>query len=185
MTAHERKSAVLAAALKAFAQNGYGGTSTEAIAEVAGISQPYLFRLFGTKKQLFLETVALGCQAILRTFAQASEGLEGEAALEAMGAAYAPLIVDRDLLLIQIQGYAASGDPEIRAFTSSRFREIVEFVAARTGLGPQPLREFFAMGMLCNVVTALDLGSLDELWGDWRVEPERAAFVDSLGAMRA
>ena len=86
-----------------------------------------------------MESVALGCQAILRTFEQASEGLEGEAALEAMGTAYTPLITDRDLLLIQLQGYAAAGDPEIRAFTSERFREIVEFVAERTGLGPEQL----------------------------------------------
>jgi AcrR family transcriptional regulator len=184
MTADERKHAVLAVALKAFARDGYGGTSTEAIAAAAGISQPYLFRLFGTKKQLFLETVALGCRAIVRTFDQASEGLEGEEALAAMGSAYAPLITDRDVLLIQLQGYASSGDPEVRAFTSDRFREIVEFVAARTGLGPQALREFFAMGMLCNVITALDLGSLDELWGDWRYEPEHTAFVASLSAAR-
>jgi AcrR family transcriptional regulator len=184
MTADERKGAVLAAALKAFARDGYGGTSTEVVAESAGISQPYLFRLFGTKKQLFLETVALGCRAIIRTFDKASEGLEGEAALQAMGIAYAPLITDRDLLLIQLQGYAASGDPEIRASVSKNFREIVQFVAERTGLGPQPLREFFAMGMLCNVVSALDLGSLDELWGDWRHEPEQAAFVESLSAAR-
>jgi AcrR family transcriptional regulator len=185
MTADERRSAVLAVALKAFAENGYGGTSTEAIAEAAGISQPYLFRLFGTKKQLFLETFGLGCRAILRTFEQASAGLEGEAALEAMGAADAPLLADRDLLLIQLQGYAASGDREIRAFTSERFRQIVEFVAQRTGLGPEKVREFFAMGMLCNVVTTLDLGSLDELWGDWLTEPEHAAFVESLGATRS
>jgi AcrR family transcriptional regulator len=184
MTADERKGAVLAVALKAFARDGLGGTSTETIAEAAGISQPYLFRLFGTKKQLFLETVALGCRAIIRTFGQASKGLEGEEALQAMGEAYTPLIGDRDVLLIQLQGYAASGDPEIRAFVSSRFREIVEFVAERTGLGAQPLREFFAMGMLCNVISALDLGTLDELFDDWRVEPEQAAFVESTSAER-
>lgn len=184
MTADERKSAVLAVALKAFARDGYGGTSTEAIAEAAGISQPYLFRLFGTKKELFLATVALGCRAIIRTFELASEGHEGEAALEAMGIAYAPLISDRDLLLIQLQGYAASGDPEIRAFVSESFRGIVDYVARRTGLGPQPVREFFAMGMLCNVLSALDLGSIDELFGDWRDEPEHAAFVASLRAER-
>ncbi|MGA8297789.1 MAG: helix-turn-helix domain-containing protein [Acidimicrobiales bacterium] len=184
MTADERKRAVLAFALTAFARDGYGGTSTDAIAQAAGISQPYLFRLFGTKKQLFLESVALGCRAVLHTFDEASKGLEGEAALEAMGLAYGPLIADSDRLLIQLQGYAASGDPEIRAFVSEQFREIVQFVAGRTGLGPQELREFFAMGMLCNVVSALDLVSLDELWGDWRDDAEHAAFVDSLEKVR-
>ena len=40
----------------AFARGGLHGTSTEEIAEAAGISQPYLFRLFGTKKRLFVAT---------------------------------------------------------------------------------------------------------------------------------
>lgn len=185
MTAEERKQAVLAVAVKVFARDGFGGTSTEAIAEAAGISQPYLFRLFGTKKNLFLEAVSLGCRAVLRTFKQASEGLEGEAALEAMGQAYAPLIADRDLLLIQLQGYAAAGDPEIRAVVSERFAEIVRYVAARTGVGPEAAREFIAMGMLCNVVTALDLSGLDELWGDMGEDPKLADFVRSLRAARA
>jgi AcrR family transcriptional regulator len=181
MTADERKQAVLSVAVRLFARDGYGGTSTEAIAEAAGISQPYLFRLFGTKKQLFLETVAVGCKAVLETFERVSVGLEGEAALEAMGAAYGPLITDRDLLLIQLQGYAASGDPDIRAFVSGRFRAIVEFVAHRTSLGPERVREFVAMGMLCNVISALELGSIDELFGDWSDQPEKAAFIASLG----
>jgi AcrR family transcriptional regulator len=157
---------VIRAACKAFARGGLSGTSTEEIAESAGISQPYLFRLFGTKKALFLQSVALGCGAIIRTFEQASEGLTGEEALQAMGESYTTLISDRDLLLIQLQGYAASGDPEIRAFVSERFEEIVHFVARRTGLGPAVLRDFFSIGMLCNVVVALDLGTLDDLFGD-------------------
>lgn len=184
MTADERRSAVLSVALRAFARDGYGGTSTEAIAEAAGISQPYLFRLFGTKKQLFLQAVALGCQAVLRTFEKASEGLEGEAALEAMGHAYGPLIEDRALLLAQLQGYAASGDPEIRPFVAQCFADIVRFVATRTGLGPEQIRNFFAMGMLCNVVAAIDLGPMDELWGDWCEDTAHSDFVDSLSASR-
>lgn len=165
MTADARRAEILDVALKAFARNGINGTSTETIAAAAGISQPYLFRLFATKKQLFLATVALGCRAIIETFANVSEGLSGAEALTAMGKSYAPLITDRDILLIQLQGYAASGDPEIRSFVSDRFAEIVRFVADRTGLGPDELREFFATGMLFNVIAALDLGAIDELFG--------------------
>ena len=56
-TAAERRDAVLRAAQVAFARGGLHGTSTEEIAEAAGISQPYLFRLFGTKKKLFVASV--------------------------------------------------------------------------------------------------------------------------------
>jgi len=165
-TAAERRAAVLQAALPIFARDGINGASTEEIAAAAGISQPYLFRLFGTKRALFLAAVELGCAAIIRAFAEASEGLEGAEALAAMGRSYPSLIADHDLLLVQLQGFAAAGEPEIREFTSAQFAGIVHYVAGRTGLGPQAMREFFATGMLCNVIVALDLAGLDELWGD-------------------
>ena len=56
-TAQERRAELLAAALSEFAIGGLHGTSTEAIAKRAGISHAYLFRLFGTKKQLFIAIV--------------------------------------------------------------------------------------------------------------------------------
>ena len=48
-SAEERRESVLDAAFEEFAARGLDGASTEAIAEKAGISQPYVFRLFGTK----------------------------------------------------------------------------------------------------------------------------------------
>ena len=42
------------AAIAAFAVTGYHGTPTDTLARRAGISQPYLFRLYGTKKDLCL-----------------------------------------------------------------------------------------------------------------------------------
>ncbi|MGH3145143.1 MAG: TetR/AcrR family transcriptional regulator, partial [Rubrobacter sp.] len=50
----ERRETVLDAAVVEFAEKGLHGASTEGIAERAGISQPYVFKLFGTKKGLFL-----------------------------------------------------------------------------------------------------------------------------------
>ena len=74
-TADERRTAVLAAAISEFARSGYAGTSTEAIAARAGISQPYLFRLFGTKKDLFVATYDLVGDRIIRELTLAGEGL--------------------------------------------------------------------------------------------------------------
>ncbi len=78
MTADERREAVLAAARTAFAEGGYYGTSTDAIADAAGISQPYLFRLYGTKKELFIAAVRRCFRETLETFQRAAEGLRGE-----------------------------------------------------------------------------------------------------------
>src|ERR1700693_2895591 len=113
-TAEERRTAVLAAAISEFARSGYAGTSTETIATRAGISQPYLFRLFGTKKDLFIATYGIVCARIEEGFVAAAVGLEGDAAMTAMGLAYLELLEDPDLLQVQLHGFvAAAADPDI------------------------------------------------------------------------
>src|SRR4051794_41459597 len=54
LTADERRAEIVEAAVTAFARGGFDGASTDDIARIAGVSQPYLFRLFGTKRELFL-----------------------------------------------------------------------------------------------------------------------------------
>src|SRR5688572_29031049 len=108
MTADERRAAVLEVAREEFARSGFHGTSTERIAQRAGVSQPYLFRLFGTKKHLFLACVRAGFDTVLETFERASNGLAGEEALLAMGESYVELLEDRTLLQAQMQAYAAA-----------------------------------------------------------------------------
>src|SRR5271169_5779785 len=98
MTASERRTSVLAAAISEFARSGYAGTSTEAIASRAGISQPYLFRLFGTKKDLFVATYELVSDRIIAAMTRAGIGLEGQDALAAMGEAYVELLQDPEML---------------------------------------------------------------------------------------
>src|SRR4249919_243265 len=73
LTAEERRDEVIAAALHAFAEGGYAGTSTESIARAVGVSQPYLFQLFGTKRQLFLAAVRHGFQRTRLVFHEAAK----------------------------------------------------------------------------------------------------------------
>src|SRR5213080_1048278 len=116
LSAAERRDAILDAAQIEFAERGWAGTSTEDIARRAGISQPYLFRLFGTKKELFKATVARCFHRTLASFQGAAEGLRGEEALHAIGTRYREeLLTDRTYLRAQMQSYAACDDPEIRA----------------------------------------------------------------------
>src|SRR3984885_16356391 len=88
LSAAERRNDVLDAALVEFAERGLEGTSTEDIARRAGISQPYLFHLFGTKKELFKATVSRCFRETLQLFQRAAEGKRGEDALRAIGNAY-------------------------------------------------------------------------------------------------
>src|SRR3954465_1064651 len=117
LSAAERRSDVLDAALVEFADRGFEGTSTEDIARRAGISQPYLFRLFGTKKELYIASVTRCFRETLELFQRAAEGARGEDALHAIGAAYMEqLQTDRVWLRAQMQAYAAAAeDADIRA----------------------------------------------------------------------
>src|SRR5918996_1302470 len=74
-SAEERREEILAVAMKHFAEGGYHGTSTENIAREAGISQPYLFRLFRTKKELFLGCNERACDKVIDAFRRAANGM--------------------------------------------------------------------------------------------------------------
>src|SRR5829696_4791275 len=120
-TAEERREAVLAAAATEFARAGLHGASTDAIAKAAGISQPYLFRLFGTKKELYLATSERKLEEVYQVFERASRGKSGEEALREMGEAYRGLIADRERLQLMMQCMAAaSADPEFLAGAGSQ-----------------------------------------------------------------
>jgi AcrR family transcriptional regulator len=164
MDPDERRDQVIAAALVEFAEGGLAGTSTEAIAVRAGISQPYLFKMFGTKRDLFIAASKRCFDNVAQTFTEAAEGLAGEAALNAMGASYKGLIADRENLMAQLQMYAACHDREVRECARSGFRKLYQLVEQASGAPAEELAKFFAMGMLCNVSTALGLAEIDEPW---------------------
>ena len=170
MTAEERREAVLDIAREQFADAGFYGTSTETIAEAAGISQPYLFRLFGTKKGLFIACVRRCFRETLETFQRAAEGLRGPEALEAAGKAYTGLLSDRSRLRMQMQAYAATDDPEIRDVVRQGFGDIYTWTERVSGLPPVEVSRFFAHGMLLNVVASMDLLGSDEPWAIRLVE---------------
>jgi AcrR family transcriptional regulator len=172
MPAARRRELVLAEAMAEFAVRGYAGTSTDVVARRAGISQPYLFRLFPTKKALFLALIERCFGRITDEFAAAAEGLDGEEALMAMAEAYERLLDDRTLLLLQMQAYAACEDPDIRETTRTGFRRLWEQSERLTGLPYQTVVDFFAVGMLMNVAAAMNLREVDERWTRWCPKPE-------------
>ena len=159
-SAQERREQVLEAAVGAFAAHGLHGTSTEAIAERAGLSQPYLFRLFGTKKELFLACARRCMERTLDAFREAAERDGPEPILGRMGKAYLALLEDRELLLAQLQLQAACGDEEIRAVAREGYGELYREVERLSGAGEDEVRRFFATGMLLNVAAAMDLPEL-------------------------
>lgn len=176
MSADERRVAVIRAAVKEFARGGLHGTSTAAIAQRVGVSQPYLFRLFATKKDIFLAAVDYGFRRVEDAFAEAIDGLEGMAAKHAMSHAYNRFLdEDSDLLHMQLNAYVASADPEVQAEVRASWDRLDAFVRERTGLPPDAMTDFFSRGMLCNVIAALNLPR-ERYFGDFL--PSEGAEVD-------
>lgn len=163
LSADERRDAIVAAGMDEFAAHGLAGASVDAIARRAGVSQPYVYQLFGTKKDLFLAVVRRGFERTRIAFEdavrrhQAGELFECDSPMGAMGIAYAELLADRTLLLVQLQAYAACSDPEVQTVVRHEFSALHRYVAAATGETPEVLHHFFAEGMLMNVSAAVQL----------------------------
>jgi AcrR family transcriptional regulator len=168
-TAEVRREAVLEAARHEFARHGLHGASTDSIARRAGISQPYLFRLFGSKKELFLAVNDACFARTLEAFRTAASGKSGQEALEAIGTAYVGLIEsDRSMLQGQLQAYAASVvDDDVRASSARGYGRLVDYVETVSGADRHTVSRFFAKGMLLNVLAAMDYSITDEPHDSW------------------
>jgi AcrR family transcriptional regulator len=161
--------AVLEAAGAEFALRGLHGASTDVIARQAGISQPYLFRLFGSKKELVIAVIDDCYARTLASFRAAASGTSGGEALVAIGHAYGQsLEEDRGMLQAQLQAYAASVDDEdIREATARGFGRLVDFVETVSGADRVTVAQFFAKGMLMNVLAAMQYSLVTEPKGSW------------------
>jgi AcrR family transcriptional regulator len=157
-TADERREEILEAARFEFAARGLHGTSTEDIARRAGISQPYVFRLFGTKKELFMASAERCMQETLETMREAAVGKTGDEALQAMGKGYMDMLAeDPRQLMMQMHMYAACDDEDVRRVAREGYGRLVEFAERASGLDCERISAFFAKGMLINVIAAMGL----------------------------
>jgi AcrR family transcriptional regulator len=153
MTANERREQILAAALTVFANGGYAGTTTDQVARQAGVSQPYVVRLFGGKQQLFAELYASASASVIAALAAVEPGPESK---QEMADAYIGLLADRNLLLLLMHGFAAGSEPEIGRLARWTLSEAFRLYCERTGEGPDQARVFVAHGMLINVLLAVN-----------------------------
>ena len=158
MSAEDRRVVVLEAATRAFARTGYHGTSTDAVAKEAGVSQPYVVRLFGSKRDLFLEVLAGSCIRIRDAFeaeiARAPFDPANEDDWGRLGETYTELLRDRDLLMVLMHGFSAGNDEHIARCSREGMATIAATVFA-TGCTQERARDFFSYGMLLNVMVSM------------------------------
>jgi AcrR family transcriptional regulator len=169
-TAEERRVAVLDAATVEFARKGLHGASTEDIARMAGISQPYLFRLFGTKKELYLATSRRAVDHLYAVFDEAARGKTGMHALQAMGGTYESVMADRDRLMLMLKCWASCDDPEICEAVRSSWRDLVDLAERSSGATPQEVSAFFSKGALLTVLMGMEAFSRPEPWSNRLIE---------------
>jgi AcrR family transcriptional regulator len=167
-TAEERRETVLRTAIGAFAARGYFGTTTSEVGKAAGISQAYVYRLFPNKEALFVAVVEhcfVRVRAALEGGAAQAASSAPEAVLAAMGDAYARLISDNDLLLVQLHAQAAAvSEPAVREAVRAGYARTVEYVRSASGGSEEQVQQFFATGMLCHLLVSVDADAVSAPW---------------------
>ncbi|HSZ68811.1 MAG TPA: TetR/AcrR family transcriptional regulator [Solirubrobacteraceae bacterium] len=165
--AAERREELISAAVHEFAHGGLHGTPVERIARRVGVAQPYVFSLFGNKRELFLAAMERSFQRVEETFRRADADFRAgraadcEDALQAMGHAYKELLAcDRDYLMLQHQSYAACDDELVRARVRHRYAELVGLAQELSGAEDERIDDFFRHGMALQVAAALGVEDL-------------------------
>ncbi|QII05952.1 TetR/AcrR family transcriptional regulator [Rhodococcoides fascians A25f] len=166
MTGSDRRQQILRIAADEFASSGLHGGSTDRIAREAGITQAYIFRIFGTKKALFSELVVASFDRVADGMREAAGAATGHQALAAMGERYYSMLEDRTSLLLQLQGIAACGDSEVRDAVREAFARMWNTVVEVTGLDAVTVKAFLAFGMLLNSGAAMQIHEVDQPWAN-------------------
>lgn len=171
-TAGQRRAQIRLAAAVAFATAGLHGVSVDTIAGEVGISEAYVFRLFGTKRELFVDVVTSAFDTMTAAMVAAAGDAEGVEALVRMGEEYnAFLAADRNRLLLQKQGFAACADPVVQEAVRNAFGRLWSAIAEVSGLEPLQVKTFMAIGMLLGDLAALELDDLGTTWAQQATTP--------------
>ncbi|MDQ1204390.1 TetR/AcrR family transcriptional regulator [Microbacterium sp. SORGH_AS_0862] len=156
LSSDERRALILTAAIAVFGAKGYVGTTTDDIARAAGVSQPYVVRLFGTKEQLFLAALDETLRLLFEAFARAADaGVDDE--IEArMGHEYVGLLNVRGLHQSLSHAFLLGAHPVIGPRARDGFARVWEYLR-ELGFSADRAQGFLAQGMMINTMIGLRL----------------------------
>ncbi|MDX8045338.1 TetR/AcrR family transcriptional regulator [Gracilibacillus sp. S3-1-1] len=163
LSGENRKEEILEAGLEVFAKKGYYNTTTAHIAEKAGISQPYVFRFFKTKEELFIAALDRAFERILHTFKNVEAS--PEQLVEKMIEAYEKLSeLHPNEIALQVIGISVT-EEAIRNVTQKGLSSIQNYTLERfkaAGIRnvENEVTTFLARGILCNISYFLNLPEL-------------------------
>ena len=81
--------------------------------------------------------------------------------LDQLGNAYAHLIADRSVLMMQVHAQSAASVPAIGAALQQGLEHLTMLVVTLTGADDQAVQKFMAYGQLCHLVVTTRLDQLD------------------------
>lgn len=161
MKSGERRELILAAAAAVFGERGYVGATTDAVARAAGVSQPYVVRMFGSKTALFLAVLERSLDRLLDEFRREirERGAGSDDLQTCIGRRYVELLADRGLLLSLMQGFMLGADPEIGPTVRAGFLAVYRLLRDEARFSPEQAAEFLSGGMMINTLVALQMGA--------------------------
>lgn len=179
MRVEDRRELVLEAATRMFGERGYHGATTDAVARAAGVSQPYVVRMFGSKEALFLAVLDRAADRLLDSFRAAirdnaagvSRG-EPDDVEHRIASNYAELLADRGLLLSLMQAFLLGADPVIGPAARSRMRMVYQLLREEAGMNAAQAHEFLSAGMMLNTLVGLRMPD------DYEREPAVRELLD-------
>ncbi|HEY0249772.1 MAG TPA: TetR/AcrR family transcriptional regulator [Gryllotalpicola sp.] len=175
--AAQRRELILEAAGRVFGERGYAGTTTDQIAQAAGISQPYVVRMFGSKERLFVEVLDRAERRLRELFSSAlvdadAQELSGAPRRAYLGRAYIDLVEESGILLPLMQAFLLGHDPAIGPRARAGFLAIFRALRDEAGFGAEEARDFLAQGMLLNTLLALQMPR------HYREDPDARELLD-------
>lgn len=160
LPAAERRASILVAAATVFGERGYAAATTDAIAQVAGISQAYVVRTFGSKEALFVATAERAVDRVTEAFRAVAADCsdDTEARIEPrLGEAYVHLAEDRGTLVTLLHLFTLGHDPVIGAVARDAFLRIFTVLRDEVGLDAERATVFLGNGMLVSTLLTLQL----------------------------
>lgn len=167
LSSQERREQIILAAIAVFGARGYVGTTTDEVARAAGVSQPYVVRLFGSKENLFLAAMDEALDRLMSSFRAAlAAGDSAQTTKQNIGDAYVGLLRVRGLHQTVAHSYLLGGHPVIGPAARAGFTMVWRFFREEAGLDAEQARSFLAEGMLISTMIGL------RLVDDYGTDPE-------------
>jgi AcrR family transcriptional regulator len=154
-TAAQRRAQAIASGMRAFADHGLTTSAIQQVAEEIGVSQPYVFRLFGSKQSFFLACLDELERRVRAVFRQAAATNPGDP-LPAMGAGFRDLVADGIITGLWLQASAtARGEETVAVRCRAVVAGVLDEAERLTRATPDELARFVANGALVVLLQAL------------------------------